>query len=821
MKTLTTILTVLGLAATQMGFAQSNSEGKLSGLLTGNEKPVEAAAINLLNAKDSSLVKTTLSDRTGTYTINAIPEGKYLVRVDALGYQKYYSGGFEITAKKSSYQLPVIKLTGSGQELGGVVVTSKRPMIEQKLDKTVVNVDASPTNAGLSAMDVLEKSPGISVDKDGNISLKGKGGVLILVDGKPTYLSATDLANLLKNMSSSNLDQIEIMTNPPAKYDAAGNSGVINIRTKKTKIQGLNGSVTIGGGMGKQPKTNNSFNLNYRNGKVNLFGNYSHNWNKNVRSLDLLRNFRDQQTDAILTTFRQHTDMNNNYQTHNFKAGMDYFATKKTTLGVVFTGFFNPGRFTSHNVTNILQPNGKLDSVTVADNNQKDKFNNLGANFNLRHTFDSTGRELTADLDYVTYNSGSSQMLNNIFYNNAGQKVRQDELIRGELPSKIHIYSGKVDYTHPLKGNAKFEAGAKSSYVKTDNDAQYANPDGSGGWNVDRIRSNHFIYKENINAAYANLSKQLTKKWSAQLGVRLENTNAKGDQTTTGQTFDRHYTQLFPTAFIGFNPNDKNQLGLSYGRRIERPDYQDMNPFIFFLDKYTYQVGNPYLRPQFSNNIELNHTYGGFLTTSLSYSTTNDIIMDVLEQVDSIKTTYQTKGNIAKTRSFTASVSANMPVTKWWKINFYAQANNSKFSGVLNNGYLEAKGTSFMANMSNQFEIKNGWNLELSGFYRGKTVEGTIVSRPMGMMSFAVSKQIMKKKGTIRLNIRDFLNLQYFSGYSRYQNVDLDIHNHWDNRVVNISFTYRFSKGQAAGQQRRHGGGAGDEQNRVKGGGGN
>lgn len=816
MKTLTTILTVLGLTAAHWGYAQE-SKGKLTGALSGNDKPVEAAAVNLLNAKDSSLVKTALSGADGTYTITSIPSGKYLVRVEALGFRKYYSGGFEINDKKPVYQLPSIHLASNSQELNGVVVTSKRPFIEQKLDKTVVNVDASPTNTGLTAMDVLEKSPGITVDKDGNISLKGKAGVLILVDGKPTYLSATDLANMLKNLSSSNLDQIEIMTNPPAKYDAAGNAGVINIRTKKIKIKGLNGSVTLGGGMGKRPKTNNSFNLNYRAGKVNLFGNYSHNWNKNVRDLNLVRNFRDQQTDAVLTTFRQRTDMDNNYQTHNFKVGMDYFATKKTTFGVVLTGFFNPGRFKSHNVTNILQPNGQLDSVTVADNNQKDKFNNIGANFNFRHVFDTTSNspELTADLDYVQYNSGSSQMLNNLFYDNAGQKVRKDELIRGELPSNIHIYSGKVDYTLPLKGDAKFEAGAKSSYVKTDNDAQYSSPDGSGGWNIDKIRSNHFIYTENINAAYVNLSKQFSKKWSGQLGLRMENTNAKGNQTTTGQSFDRHYTQLFPTAFVGFNPNDKNQLGLSYGRRIERPDYQDMNPFYFFLDKYTYQVGNPYLRPQFSHNIELTHTFHGFLTSSIGYSRTDDIIMDVLEQVDSIKTTYQTKKNIAKTRSFTASVSANLPLTKWWKINIYAQANNSKFAGVINNGYLEAKGTSFMTNISNQFELKNGWNLELSGFYRGRAVEGTLVARPMGMMSFAVSKQVMKKKGTIRLNIRDFLDLQYFSGYSRYQNVDIDIRNHWDNRVVNISFTYRFSKGQAVSQQRKRGG-AGEEQNRVK-----
>lgn len=805
------------LVASTYGSAQPQSSTRtITGKLSGGNIPLEGASISILYAADSTMLQTVATNNSGQYTLTGVPAGRYLLVADAIGFRKRYSAPFQVTAGAGAYQAGAMDLERSNKELSAVTVTSKRPLIEQRLDKTVVNVEASPSNTGLSALDVLEKSPGITVDKDGNISLKGKQGVLILLDGKPTYLSGADLANVLKNMPSSNLDQLEIMTNPPAKYDASGNSGVINIRTKKMKIKGLNGAVTVGGGMGLRPKSNNSVNLNYRTGKFNVFGSYSHYWNKNSQDLQLVRNFRDGDGHEIQSVFTQQTYIYNNSQSHTFKAGADYDLNRRTTIGVVVNGFFNPRSNNAQSTTRIGQPDGRLDSITVADNTYKSSFQNLGANVNLRHLFDTTGTELTADLDYVQYTSSNDQLFRNLFYGNNWHKTRADEWTKGQLPSDIYIYSMRADYTHPMKGNTKLEAGVKSSYVKTDNDARYCLLDNTTGqWRADVNRSNHFIYKENINAAYINLSKEWNKQWSSQAGLRAENTNADGWQVATGETFQRHYTQLFPTLFIGYKASGKNQLGLSYGRRIERPDYKDMNPFYYFLDKYTYEKGNPYLKPQFSHNIELTHTWNGMLTSSIRYSRTNDIIMQVLEQVDSITTTYQTRRNIATTNSFTASVSANLSVASWWKANIYVQGNHSRFKGVLNGLPLEANGTTFTTNISNQVELKKGWGLELSGFYSSTEIEATMVSRPMGALNLGVSKQVLNKKGTLRLNIRDFLNVQAFRGYSRYQNVDVTIYNQWDNRVVNLSFTYRFSKGSTSSQQRKRGG-AGEEQNRVK-----
>jgi outer membrane receptor protein involved in Fe transport len=331
----------------------------------------------------------------------------------------------------------------------------------------------------------------------------------------------------------------------------------------------------------------------------------------------------------------------------------------------------------------------------------------------------------------------------------------------------------------------------------------------------DASRTNHFLYKENINAAYVNASKQFNSKWNAQAGLRLENTISNGNQLTTGETFKRNYTQLFPTAYVSYSLNEKNQFGLNYGRRIQRPDYADLNPFYYFLDKYTYQVGNPYLKPQFSHNIELSHSYKGMLTTTLSYTAINDVIQQQLEQIDSTHTTYVRQTNLAQQRSVALSVSAGVPIAKWWRANAYVQGSYNKYSGYINNGILNVSGPALNINMQNQFTLPKGWSMELSGYYNSKAVYGTIVGLPQGGADFAVAKNVLKDKGSVKVNFRDFLGIQEWSGYSRYQNLDVTIHNKWDSRVLNVSFTYRFNKGQT-GDQRRHGSGADEEQGRVK-----
>ncbi len=797
-------------------FAQTHT-ATISGRVTdgGDQKIIDAATVSLYKGADSSLVKINITDKEGNFEFQNIGAGKYYVLATSIGHLSTYSPTINVTDKNVS--IGVLKLNNEIKTLKGITVTAKKPFIERKIDRTIINVDASITNAGTTALEVLEKSPGVSVDKDGNVSLKGKSGVMIMLDGKPSYLSGDQLTNLLKNMPSSAIDQIEIMTNPSAKYDAAGNSGIINIKTKKNKMHGINGSVTTSIAQSYYTKTNNSFNINYRTGKVNLFGNYSYSLWQNHQDQTIIRRFRDSTTKEIETIFDQNIIKHNKSQDHNIKAGMDFYASPKTTLGVVFSGYINPYNSISKNQNDLNNSENQIDSIVTADYISKGNSKNFSTNLNLYHKFDSAGKEFTVDLDYLDYNQPASSLLSNNYYYPDFTVRKEPSALIGNLPSTVKIYSAKTDFTFPLKRNAKLETGLKSSYVTTDNDALYQDQTSSGTV-VDEGKTNHFIYKENINAAYINYNRQI-KKWGLQAGLRAENTNANGHQLGNAlhpdSSFTKNYINLFPTVYVSYSLNDKNTFSANYGRRIDRPDYGDLNPFYYFLDEYTYQVGNTLLQPQFSDNIEVSHTYNGFLTTTLNYSKIHHVFTDVIKQITSERKTFQTKENLASKTNYGIAVSANFPVTPFWSTNLYTNVNYNAYRGVLEGGNLEIHATTFMANMNNQFKLNNGWSAELSGFYRSKGIEGEIVVNPMWRLDAGVQKLILKKKGSLKFGIRDIFNSQNFSGNINYQDIDAYIKNIRDSRTFSLTFSYRFGK-PIKNQQHRRTGGASDEESRVK-----
>ena len=817
MKKMAALLTALGVISSSfVSHAQTEVNGKVNGVVVSAEKPVESASVGLLRAKDSAVVKLAVSDKSGQFSIENVKQGKYLVTIQAIGHAKYYSSAFDISSSNSNYTVKNIELKAASKELGAVTVVSQKPLIEQKIDRTVLNVEASVTNAGTSALEVLEKSPGVSVDKDGNISLKGKQGVQVFIDGRPTYLSGNDLANMLRNMQSSQLDQVEIMTNPPAKYDAAGNSGIINIKTKKNKQVGYNGSVTAGYGQGVYPKANASANMNYRAGKVNLFGNISYADRQRFQHLQIQRKFIDNSTKAVTSNFDQENNLRNNDKPLSGKIGLDYFVSKKTTLGVVFNGSNSNQEFSSRGGINISDPNYVLLSQTRAASDNNQTWKNFSTNLNMRHVIDTTGSEITADIDYIHYNSNNSQLVTNGYFGANGLPLAgaMPDTLTGRLPQDINICSAKLDYLKPLKKGARFEAGLKSSFVKTDNNASYDSLK-NGGIVHDYNRSNHFLYKENINAGYLNYSRPLSKKLSGQFGLRVEHTHSSGNQITTGVVFNRDYVQVFPTMYLQYQANPKNTYVLNYGKRISRPDYADLNPFVTFLDRYTYQQGNPNLQPQFSHNIELTHTYNNFLTTTLNYTKTTDIIQDVLEQNTAKNESYIKKTNIANQRQYGLSVNAFFPVTKWWTSNIYVNVYNNEFKGIVNGDAVTIGATTGMFNVMEQFKFNKGWGAEVSGFGRTEGVEGIFRIKAFGMMNLGLSKQVLKNKGSVRVSVRDVLWSQRIQGESKYSNIDAKFQQFGESRVVNVSFTYRFSKGKVGNVQRKRGG-ANEEANRVK-----
>lgn len=814
MRKLVTLFTTV-FFLTLGAFAQTT--GKITGtVMDENGKTLPATTVSLLKAKDSSLVKLAVTDKNGRYDFINIHEGKYLLSFTSVGYEKKFSSHIDVAA--SDVEMPTMSLPQTAKNMSSVTVTAAKPFIESKIDRTVVNVEASPSSAGATAMEVLEKSPGISVNSDGVVSLRGKAGVIVMVDGKPTYLSATDLANMLKNMPASALDQIEIMTNPSSKYDASGNAGVINIKTKKGRNNGFNGSITLGIGTSIyrpenttyfMPKSQNSFNFNYKKGKYNFFGNYNPNVFRGRNIMILDRNFVQ---DGVFTgSSSQETRFKFGNENHTLKLGLDYAADKKNTFGIVVSGFTFHGRPTPISTQTLKDANGNATSTLVSKTTNDNKFNNFTGNLNWKHTFDSAGKELTADFDYVKYVSTSDLLLASEFFD-ADYQHTGDLLLKGHLPSDINIYSFKSDLTIPYKGG-RLEAGIKSSYVTNDNEVDYKRQLFDETWIADN-RSNHFIYDENINAAYANVNKQLGK-WSLQGGLRVENTIAKGNQISNDSTFRRNFTNLFPSAFVSYGINKNNQLTLSYSRRITRPNYQDLNPFTFFLDSLTYRVGNPYLLPQFTHNTELSYSFKSRMIITANYNNTSDVISQILRQNTEKKTTFLTAENVAKFRNMGLSITAPITVAKWWNINLFANVYNNRYKGVYNDEPIDIAFTSFNSNMSNTFQLGKGTTAELSGFYRFRGVDQLAVVEPLYQLSVAASKQILKGKGTVRLNVRDPFGWMHFRGENKYGDIDMRFHSRPDVRQVNATFTYRFGKANAQSQPRRRNASSQEEQNRV------
>lgn len=817
LHTLTLLLMSLSFAAVAQG------QTGIKGSVGDGAKAVEAATVSLLNGKDSSLVKIMMTNKAGAFEFNNPKAGKYLVMVSAVGFAKNYSPAFDINESSSSVALKPIVLTAQSKDLKAVSVVATRPMVEQKIDRTVLNVEASVTNVGANALEVLEKAPGVQVDKDGNISLKGKQGVVILLDGRPSYLSGQELANMLRNMQASHLDQVEIMTNPPAKFDASGNAGVINIKTKKNKVKGFNGSLTVNAGQGVYFKTNESINMNYRNGKVNLFGTYSFGRGNNFQQLDIFRRFKndDKTTNAI---FEQSSLMKRRNLNNNLKLGMDYYLTKKTTLGIVLSGFYNPNSQVGDNTSFLKDPNSNVDSIVHAKTDIDELWKNASVNVNMRHVYDSTGRELSIDLDRILYRNSSDQLFVNSTFSGSWVK-KYDEQLSGHLPGKIDIYSARVDYTLPLKKGMKIEIGAKSSYVVNDSKANYYEWMG-GDWAPDYTKINFFEYKENVNAAYVSVNKQLNKKWGIQAGLRFENTNYKGHQygnpTQRDSSFENTYNSFFPTMYISYGANKSNQFGMSFGRRIDRPAYQDLNPFMFFIDKYTYGAGNPFLQPQYSNNVEFTHIHKGRFTTTINYGVTDNFMTETFdqEQKPNGENGYATivrKGNLGRRRNAGIAFTAQVPVVKWWNTMIYTNYNYSKFSGMVYGEYLEVEAGNFMVNVNNQFKFNKGWSAEISGWYRSGGIEGQIKIRPMGQLSAGVSKQVLKGKGSIRFNVRDILYTQMPRGTINFESTEARFKNTRDSRIGTLSFTYRFGKPLNGNGQRKKASAA-EEQNRVRGG---
>ncbi len=702
----------------------------------------------------------------------------------------------------------------TAKNLKEVSISVKKAFVERKTDRVVVNVDALISNAGTTALDVLEKSPGVSIDQNGTISLKGKQGVTIFIDDKPTYLSGSDLQNYLQSLPSSSLEQIELMTNPPARYDAGGNAGVINIKTKKGKQKGFNGGLNLGLTQGKLTSANQSFNFNYRSSKVNFFGQLGDNLNNSFQDLNIYRTYKytDGRTKSY---FNQNSYYRGSGNTLSGKAGADYYQSDKTTWGIVFTGMTRASRLTKDNTSNLLNAAGVTDSIILANNLEDIDFKNTGVNINYRHQY-AAGHELTFDADYLAYRNQTRQVYHNFSYR-PDRSLKSSDILSGELPANVDIYALKTDYSRPLPSGWKFDSGIKLSFTKTDNTADYFTTV-NDLTKPDYDKSNHFIYKEQISAGYLNLTKE-TKKIAVQLGLRLENTLSDGHQygniMKADSAFKNTYTDLFPTLFLSWKPDtlSRNQIGLNYGRRIDRPYYQDLNPFLAPLDKFTYYLGNPFLKSAYTQSIALSHTYKNKLTTTLSWSSTRDQVNETIEIVNGIY--YSKPGNIGTQKLKSLSVDGDYEPWKWLNIQLFMQVAQTHAVSDFYTGPLDTKGTFYYLNPTLQLRFNSAWSAELAGTYQSKVVDAQFISGAVKQARAAVMK-IISPQATLKLSVSDLFYSRVNSGVIRNLALTAASYNGInDSRAATLSFSYRFGK-TIANLRKHEATGAEAEQNRVK-----
>lgn len=800
----------------KVSYAQTSFS--INGKVLNKENKVVASAQITLANNENAIIKIEITDNEGNFNFKNIKEGNYKVFVDDLEHKAYESEIIALNSDNPNINLSSIVLMPNAMtNLNEVVVTKKKTFVENKIDRTVVNVDAFITAAGGDAMDILEKSPGILVDQNGTITFKGKSGVQVFIDDKPTYLSGSELEAYLKSLPASTLDKIELMTNPPAKYDAAGGAGIINIVSKRSKSKGFNGTLTSRFSQGKRSGNRQGVNFNYMNNKVRLFGSVGYAEQNPINDLFIFRKFKN--TDGTTTSlFYQNSFIDTKIKTTNTRIGMDYYVSEKTTLGVGLSGVLRTNRQKSDVESDVTDANSVLDSSIVAYNRQKQKFKNGGVNFNLRHELDSIGQKLTFDLDYLKYDTSSKQTFNNYIYQPDNSLSSEDEL-KGLLPSDIDIYSLKTDYTLPFKDGSTFETGYKISYTKTDNIADYR--DVVNGEEIPNYStSNHFKYDEIINATYVNFNTNY-KRFSFQTGLRLENTESKGNQLgnieQAASKFKRNYTSLFPTVYVLYKLDSigNNQLVINYGRRINRPYFQDLNPFVSPLDKFTFYSGNPFLNPSFSNNYELSYRYKGIFSTTLSYGSSKDDINETIEINNGIY--YSRPGNIGKSEFFSLNANAQLNFTKWWTANVYSEATHSRFKSKLYTEDLKSSGTFWYFSMNNSFKFQKGWSAELSGSYQTDIVSSQFVLLSRSNINFGVQKKLFNDKASIKLSANDIFYSNQNNGIIKnLQNTEANWTNKLDSRFVALTFSYSFGKSFATKKQ-YDSNGADNEKNRVKG----
>lgn len=769
-------------------------------VLDHEDNPVAFANVILNNATDSSMIKVETTDMDGFFQIPNLENNPYWIDISYVGLSDYHSEVLDVNGK--NLDLGVIQMQVVSNELSEVVVVASRPILEVKPDKLIFNVEGSINASGSDALELLRKAPGVTLDNNDNISLAGKNGAKIFINGKPSPLSGDDLISYLRSLSSDDIDKIEIISNPPAKYDAEGNAGIINIVMRKDQKLGANGRVNAGISQGQATSYHGGISGNYKNKKINTFGRYSGARYQGFNNLNLKRI-----QEGI--TYNQSNIRDYIYDEQGFTFGTDYFINDKNTLGFLAEGNYvdEISRARPMSKTSISHVNEtEIDRVLIARTISEGQSNHLNLNLNYQLEL-SEDKHLNMDADYGMYQGNENDYQPNLYTDATETMILSEKNYRNLSDTDIQIGTFKMDYDQKL-WEGELGLGIKTAIVKTDNSYEVYNVIDKEDF-FDETLSRDFEYTENVNAIYASYGKQI-KKFGFQLGARLEQTFSKGELmahiTTVDDLVKRNYVDFFPSIGLMYQVNDKHALQMNYGRRLRRPNYENLNPFEMRLDELVFERGNPFLNPEYSNSIKLSHTFNSRLNTSISYTRTQDKMAEIIVQTDN--KIYNTWLNVAEQHSWNVDVSSPFPITKWWNTFTNLSGSYRQNSTVIpeTNATETLEIYTFNGYLQNNFDLPWDMKLEISGWYTSPSLEGGFLRlESMYSIDAGLQKSFLKGKAKLKLSINDIFNSQNWAAENNYGNDFARASGSRDSRKVRLNFSYSFGNQKVKSRNRNKG----------------
>ncbi|MFN0015524.1 MAG: TonB-dependent receptor domain-containing protein [Saprospiraceae bacterium] len=796
------VTTLLWLSATLTLSAQSSS---IRGQLQSKAgEAVSFASLGLYLAENGKLYKAGASDEAGIFDIKGISAGTYLLKASALGFGNLEHPSIQVQ-ENQRLDLGVLILTASGTTLDEVTVSASRVMVEIKPDRTVFNIEGTINSTGSDALTLLRKAPSVTVDNNDNISVLGRSGVLLYVDGKRMPLMGEDLSSYLQNLTAEQIDRIEIITNPGAKYEAEGNAGIIDIRLKRDKNLGANGSLNTTYSQGVYHRANLSGSGNYRNKRMNIFGTGSIGQGAGFNNMDFYSLLNGIEQDEI-------NRRNNDWDNNNYRLGADFFLANQHTIGFLISGGNNTRSSKGFNRITLAQANTpeSIDSILVATTTENNR--RTQETYNLNYRFDNTkGRTLNLDLDYGNYENDSKRYQPNRYFN-ATEDVLLTEVINNfDTPSDIDILTFQVDYEEKIWGGT-LGAGSKLSQVISDNTFLfYDEPNGAPVLNI--RRSNLFKYNEKVYAGYLSFAGELGKKWKYSLGLRAEQTDASGDLQAFSPDLQEppvlfNYLSLFPNAGLTWDFSEKHSFALNGGRRINRPDYHVLNPFYNQLSQLSFEKGNPFLRPEIVNNLELGYTMAQRYNFKLAYSRTTDQITRLIApDDDDSRAGLITWANLADQTVIGFNVSVPVQILKWWNAYFNASASHlDNQADYGDGGVVDVQVFTYSIYQQHTFDLPLGLKGEISGYYSGPGVWGGVfLHESSWSLNLGLQRKFLRDRLNVRLSADDIFYETGWDGYSDFKGLYSEGGGRWDSRRLSLSLGYRFGNDNVKSRKRSTG----------------